>query len=169
MYIIENKDNFSDTEDDEDCLFDDIVVKEELKVDSPKYEEVIVEPDIKIKREVEFECEDNEIEYNSDEMEYKRDISEEYSINKSSFTTHLPNNNNTFVTDHNAMHLLDKLVENYTRKSFSAQNVRCRTRNNPYISPILKEQFFLRSFRCEKCNRHFKSLAYLKSHNSKVH
>ncbi|XP_066156142.1 chromosome partition protein Smc-like isoform X2 [Euwallacea fornicatus] len=71
-----------------------------------------------------------------------------------------------------AVKLLDRLVASYpmnSRKVFSSSNVRCRTRDHPYINPILKNQFLYRSFKCERCNRSFKSQGYLKAHTSKVH
>lgn len=171
LYIIDNKDNFSDSEDEDDCDLEEMIVKQE----SAKFEEVLVEPDIKIKREIEYEESVSPYNFVETEMQCKEECIEESEdfTTQSSFTTDLPNNKSHFC-DQNSMYMLDKFVDSYAhnniiRKSFSSQNVRCRTRNNPYISPILKEQFFLKSFRCEQCNRYFKSLAYLKSHNSKVH
>lgn len=80
-----------------------------------------------------------------------------------------------YSLDHDTSHsveLLDKLVSSYpisSRKVFSPNNVRCRTRNNPYINPLLKDQFQFRSFKCDRCNKYFKSQGYLKAHTSKVH
>ncbi|ERL93157.1 hypothetical protein D910_10454 [Dendroctonus ponderosae] len=44
-----------------------------------------------------------------------------------------------------------------------------RTRNHPYINPMLKNQFLFRNFNCERCNKSFKSQGYLNAHVSKVH
>ncbi|XP_019759472.2 uncharacterized protein LOC109537279 [Dendroctonus ponderosae] len=71
-----------------------------------------------------------------------------------------------------AVLLLDRLVSSYpivSKKVFSPSNVRCRTRNHPYINPMLKNQFLFRNFNCERCNKSFKSQGYLNAHVSKVH
>ncbi|CAH0557602.1 unnamed protein product [Brassicogethes aeneus] len=145
LYIIENKDN-TDSEED---LFD-FSEEDEDENDNKivKFEEMIIEPDIQIKNECLYEEEDCTIEIKEEEEEEEEDISQ------------------------NAMQLLDRLVENYPhghRKTFSSSSVRCRTRNNPYISPMLKQQFLFRNFKCNRCDRYFKSPGYLKAHKTKVH
>ncbi|KAJ8983775.1 hypothetical protein NQ317_000335, partial [Molorchus minor] len=77
------------------------------------------------------------------------------------------------VPSDSSIQLLRSLVGGYhhmphnQRRTFSQSNVRCRTRDNPYINPLLKDQFLHRCFKCEKCNRYFKSPGYLKAHYSK--
>ncbi|CAG9771900.1 unnamed protein product [Ceutorhynchus assimilis] len=144
LYVIENRQEFEYYSDD-DCSYED-----------EQFEHVTVEPDIKIKSEIDSSEEDQcPLDYleTSFEVKQERLSPEPVSINSS-------------------VKLLDRLVSSYpigARKVFSQNNVRCRTREQPYINPMLKNQFLYRSFRCERCNRYFKSQGYLKAHNSKVH
>lgn len=67
--------------------------------------------------------------------------------------------------------LLGQFVSQFThhsRKTLSPNSIRCRTRGNPYINPQLQKQFQLRSFRCNTCNRRFKSPGYLNAHIVKL-
>ncbi|KAJ8931959.1 hypothetical protein NQ314_015078 [Rhamnusium bicolor] len=162
--------------------------EEDTKENIVKFEEVIVEPDIKIKTEMEFEDE-GECMYSFDEsyieVECKKEMEEQDRRIEASANHHcsmlpipMPSNYSEYMrsfghigTSNTSMQLLDNLVGSYQsqRRTFSQSNVRCRTRENPYINPTLKDQFLYRSFKCEKCNRYFKSPGYLKAHYSKVH
>lgn len=177
LYIIENKDNlYESCDSDEEDFFNPPAEEEDTKENLVKFEEVIVEPDIKIKTEMDFE-EDGEclydpyinVECKKEEEQnsmnhYYPTISRSLSDGFSGFTRSYPTNS--------SIQLLDNLVGGYhqnQRRTFSQSNFRCRTRDNPYINPTLKNQFLYRSFKCEKCNRYFKSPGYLKAHYSKVH
>lgn len=175
LYIIENKDNlYESCDSDEEDLFNTPEEEEDTKETIVKFEEVIVEPDIKIKTEMEFEEEGEciyepyeckkEIEKHDSTSHYISTISRSVSASFSGFSRSFPSDS--------SIQLLDNLVGGYhqnQRRTFSQNNVRCRTRDNPYINPMLKNQFLYRSFKCEKCNRYFKSPGYLKAHYSKVH
>ncbi|XP_060517521.1 uncharacterized protein LOC132696611 isoform X2 [Cylas formicarius] len=137
-----------------------------------KFEEVIIEPDIKIKCEL-SDCESQETQYACDYVEtmYEEDVkikTEEPDLSVSHYNSGQEDRGR--VTS-GSVNLLDKLVSSYPycKKVFSRSNVRCRTRNHPYINPTLKDQFLFQCFKCDKCNRYFKSQGYLKAHSSKVH
>lgn len=158
LYIIENK----DAESDDDDLFDDYNEEDEFKFDPANIKQEI--PDCE--NDSCTESTDGEIDnkFVEPEIEIKEEEST-FSFLKDC-TDHKNNNSQ------NAMQLLDQLVNNYStgqRKSFSPTSVRCRTRNNPYISPSLKQQFLYRNFKCNRCDRYFKSPGYLKAHKTKVH
>lgn len=213
MYILENENN------------NEIV--------SVKVEELIIEPDIKIKREYDFECEDEEnfestYDYSSSLVEvcydsdtnvkikeepvhlhdpYKlltntipKSLSQTNFIGQNQFlaeiipivpssstSSNLPFNNNisekyktlrsVLNTPLNLNHgppptqLLDQFVARFapnTKCSMSRHSIRCRTKGNPYINPQLQKQFQLRSFKCNTCNRRFKSPGYLNAHIVKL-
>ncbi|XP_056631294.1 uncharacterized protein LOC130441582 [Diorhabda sublineata] len=205
LYIIENKDNLCDSADSEDEEYVNIThqeetwhskisnkifkdcdemldeamhqnVKEETKENIVKFEEVIVEPDIKIKTEMEYE--EGECQLNDSLLDSKLQIKEESESNEycSNYTSSMNYNSDYTSTPPlaleklNSMMSLNNFVGNYQHKrNFSPNNVRCRTRDNPYINPLLKQQFLYRSFKCDKCSRYFKSPGYLKAHHSKVH
>lgn len=183
LYIIENKDNLSDSGDSENEFYD---TPDEDEVDTTesivKFEEVIVEPDVKIKTELEYEEEGsfspykyygeygdfNENEANIKmEEEGPEDSKDKISLNSVS----IPHCSDPYgMSTSNSMQILNNFVGSYThRRSFSSYNVRCRTRDNPYINPLLREQFLYRSFKCHKCSRYFKSQGYLKAHYTKIH
>lgn len=46
---------------------------------------------------------------------------------------------------------------------------RSKNINDSYINPKLQKQFFNCNFKCNACNRRFKTYGYLKAHTSKVH
>lgn len=176
LYIIENKDNLHDSCDSEDDLFDSLSEEEpDTKEGILKFEEVIVEPDLKIKTELDFEDE-GEYAPNAYYGEYGDHISvkkgEDYVKNIQHIKTDIPAEpcrQNESLTS-NSMQILNNFVGNYSHKRmFYSSNVRCRTRENPYINPMLKEQFLYRSFKCDKCSRYFKSHGYLKAHYTKIH
>lgn len=214
LYIIENKDNLCDSADSEDEEYFNIVYQEEIchskinnkilrecdemfnkalnqndeeetKENIVKFEEVIVEPDIKIKTEMEFEEGECPIDDSYlDPSDCKLDIKEESESTEYCSNYVYPssmNYNSDYNSDYtsttplaleklNSMMSLNNFVGNYQHKrNFSPNNVRCRTRDNPYINPLLKQQFLYRSFKCDKCSRYFKSPGYLKAHHSKVH
>lgn len=186
-----------------------------------KIEEVIVEPDIKVKKECDGDSVDSEDCENSDMFEYssnfvevcyddedvnetkiKIEAAEENNcIPEASFIGQnkllaeiipiAPNNNNKLdLTLNNkyktlcsvlnsplndttppATELLGQFVArfaNQSRKTISPHSIRCRTRGNPYINPYLQKQFQLRSFKCNTCNRRFKSPGYLNAHIVKL-
>ncbi|KAJ8960893.1 hypothetical protein NQ318_020192 [Aromia moschata] len=180
LYIIENKDNLYDSGDSED---EGLFLRSRRK---GRLRRKRVEPDIKIKTELEYE--DEEFTYTDEEpheVECKREI-EEHNIEEPSLSHHCvslptpaPASYSEYMRSfghlapaHSPVQLLDNLVGGYhpsQRRTFSQTNVRCRTRDNPYINPLLKNQFLYRCFKCEKCNRYFKSPGYLKAHYSKVH
>lgn len=186
-----------------------------------KIEEVIVEPDMKVKKEFDFESEDYE---NGDMFEYSANFVEacyDEDENETRIKSEASHENNcipeaTFVgqnkllaeiipiVSHNtinnnkldnvalgskyktlcsvlnsplsdshppATELLGQFVArfaNQSRKSISPHSIRCRTRGNPYINPHLQKQFQLRSFKCNTCNRRFKSPGYLNAHIVKL-
>lgn len=182
LYIIENKDNLYDSGDSEDDLFDSPDEDEpHLKEDIVKFEEVIVEPDLKIKTEMDYE-EDGECtpygyygEYGDnydDKAVVKMEESPEV-IKNSEKLNCLPQQYHHDLfgsSSSNSMQILNNFVGSYGhRRTFFSNNVRCRTRDNPYINPLLKEQFLYRSFKCHKCSRYFKSQGYLKAHYTKIH
>lgn len=182
LYIIENKDNFDDSGDSEDDLFDSPDEEESNpKQDVLKFEEVIVEPDLKIKTEIDFEEEGECASY-----EYYGEYGNHMShgavvkMEEEHSETEVLKFSNSFTNQHshqsfgtspsNSMQILNNFVGSYVhRRTFFANNVRCRTRDNPYINPLLKEQFLYRSFKCDKCSRYFKSQGYLKAHYTKIH
>lgn len=178
LYIIENRDNLDDSENSEDDLFDTINEDEsDSKEGIVKFEEVIVEPDLKIKTEIDFEEEGEctPYEYYGEygdpiDVKMEEDFLEE--IKRSKTSHFIPNQHchEPFGTSSNSMQILNNFVGSYSHKrTFFSNNVRCRTRDNPYINPLLKEQFLYRSFKCDKCSRYFKSQGYLKAHYTKIH
>jgi hypothetical protein len=166
LYIIENKDSLSESDDDDDMF--DSYIPEPGEV---KCEEVVVEPDIKIKTEFDYDdCETAfscnyyvETSYSDTECKKENFEAEDNPIKQEPAEYQ--------EQPHNSVQMLDKLVGNLgqQRRAFSHHSVRCRTRGNPYINPKLKQQFQFKSFQCEKCNRYFKSPGYLKAHVSKIH
>ncbi|XP_050309706.1 uncharacterized protein LOC126745762 isoform X2 [Anthonomus grandis grandis] len=196
LYVIENRhkfecdslfgseddDNLSEYDSEED---QDIVIKEE------RFEHVLIEPDIKVKKELSDSEDEDEpgnpldyLETTIEEVNVKKEESlsdsEEAKLqaNQSLSSYHgstRPADHDLLslgVTSSPSVKLLDRLVSTYplgSRKIFSPSNARCRTRDMPYINPTLKNQFLYRSFKCERCNRYFKSQGYLKAHTSKVH
>lgn len=151
LYIIEDE-NYLD---DEDEMFN--IVPDEIT--ELKFEEVIVEPDIRIKTEiidgVESPCDeiyDNVIIKTESPETFDQDCLENVQ-----YHTEVP-----FIEN---LNYLNKLYH----RTYSHNNVRCRTRENPYINPYLKKQFMFRSFQCIKCPRYFKTPGYLKAHCAKVH
>ncbi|KAG5878958.1 hypothetical protein JTB14_032174 [Gonioctena quinquepunctata] len=179
LYIIEHKDNLYDSGDSEDEYFNFETCEEEQssKKCVVKFEEVIVEPDIKIKTEMEFEDENYDQQYFDDTFKCKQEIKEEseneYSnVNSSEESPSASFNDyiSKVSSSSDSIQFLNDFVGAYPhRRTFSPGNVRCRTRDNPYINPLLKQQFLYRSFKCDKCSRYFKSPGYLKAHYSKVH
>lgn len=169
LYIIENKDTLSESDDDDDMF--DSYVSEPGQVEV-KSEEVVVEPDIKIKTEYDYDdCDTNfscnyyvETSYSDTEIKKENFEVEDNPIKQEpeDYDEEEP---------HNSVQMLDKLVGTLgqQRRAFSHHSVRCRTRGNPYINPKLKQQFQFKSFQCDKCNRYFKSPGYLKAHISKIH
>lgn len=167
LYIIENKDNLSESDDDDD-MFDTYIPEPGEEV---KSEEVVVEPDIKIKTEYDYD--ENETNFSCNYY-----VETSYSDNECKKENFEVEDNPIIKQEpvdydeepHNSVQMLDKLVGNLgQRRAFSPHSVRCRTRGNPYINPKLKQQFLFKSFQCEKCNRYFKSPGYLKAHVSKIH
>lgn len=233
-------DSGSLTYDSEEEELIDILEHENInEIVSVKVEELIIEPDIKIKKEYDFECEDEEnfestYDYSSSLVEvcYDSDTNVrikqepehdhyELSSNKilknsletnfighnkflaeiipivpsSSTSSNSPfahiNNNisesslsekyktlcSVLNTPLNLNHgppptqLLDQFVARFspnTKCSMSRHSIRCRTKGNPYINPQLQKQFQLRSFKCNTCNRRFKSPGYLNAHIVKL-
>ena len=169
LYIIENKDNLSESDDDDD-MFDSYIP--EPGDGEVKSEEVVVEPDIKIKTEYDYD--DGEpnfscnyyVETSYSDTECKK---ENFEVEENPIIKQEPLEYDE--EPQNSVEMLDKLVGNLgqQRRAFSHHSVRCRTRGNPYINPKLKQQFLYKSFQCEKCNRYFKSPGYLKAHVSKIH
>lgn len=183
LYLIENKDNLDDSGDSEDDLFDIPSDKESDITDHiVKFEEVIVEPDLKIKSEIDFENEDEGectgygYEYydeHSDQMPEKIKMEVDHHLEDTKEFSKISSEHyhETFGTSSsNSMQILNDFVGSYVhRRTFYSNNIRCRTRENPYINPLLKEQFLYRSFKCDKCSRYFKSQGYLKAHYTKIH
>ncbi|KAJ8921043.1 hypothetical protein NQ315_015839 [Exocentrus adspersus] len=180
LYIIENRNNLDDNFDsDEENFFSSPEEEEDTKENILKFEEVIIEPDIKIKTEPEYEDEEGSVYEPYVSIECKKEVEEKDPTSHYYSTTNascpVPGSFNGFPRGYPAtssIQLLDSMVGGYhenQRRTFSQSNVRCRTRDNPYINPMLKNQFLYRSFKCEKCNRYFKSQGYLKAHFSKVH
>lgn len=166
LYIIENRDNLSESDDDDDMFHTN--PEPEITI---KCEELIVEPDIKIKTEIDFEdCEPYSCNYyvetSYSDTECKKENMEMYPVKEEPVDYYEQE-------PQNSVQMLDRLVGDLgsgsLNKTFSRHSVRCRTRGNPYINPKLKQQFQLKSFQCEKCCRYFKSPGYLKAHMSKVH
>lgn len=54
------------------------------------------------------------------------------------------------------------------QRTISPSSMKCRTRGNPFINPQLKKQFQQRNFRCNTCQRRFKSPGYLNAHCSRL-
>ncbi|EFA04192.1 hypothetical protein TcasGA2_TC014441 [Tribolium castaneum] len=168
LYIIENKDNLSESDDDDDMFDSYIPEPGEPEV---KSEEVVVEPDIKIKTEYDYDDSETnfscnyyvETSYSDSEIKKENFEVEDHPIKQEP----LDYNNEP----QNSVQMLDKLVGDLgqQRRAFSHHSVRCRTRGNPYINPKLKQQFQFKSFQCDKCSRYFKSPGYLKAHIAKIH
>lgn len=175
LYIIENKDNLCESGDSEDEDFFNNKLEDESKENIVKFEEVIIEPDIKIKTEFEYEEGECSLDYTEniqckEEIKEEQDRHEHFSNSSSLNYSEYPEEPSLTIEKVSSMVSLNNFVGNYQHKrTFSSSNVRCRTRENPYINPLLKQQFLYRSFRCEQCNRYFKSPGYLKAHYSKVH
>lgn len=179
LYIIENKDTLDESEDSEEDLFDSPDEEEfDKKEEILKFEEVIVEPDLKIKTEIEFEDEGEctSYSYYGEQIGDKNVVKMEDNLENNKISE-VPK---IFTSEHcyelfepssnNSMQILNNFVGSYShRRTFFSNNVRCRTRDNPYINPLLKEQFLYRSFKCDKCSRYFKSQGYLKAHYTKIH
>lgn len=178
LYIIENKDSLDDSGESEDDLFDD-PNEVESEVTNVKFEEVIVEPDLKIKTEIDFEEEGECASYEyygeygdqiPDETIVKMEEDHQEDAEVSNFSFMNQHHNEFGTSSSNSMQILNNFVGSYVHKrTFFSNNVRCRTRDNPYINPMLKEQFLYRSFKCDKCSRYFKSQGYLKAHYTKIH
>ncbi|XP_030754551.1 uncharacterized protein LOC115881273 [Sitophilus oryzae] len=224
LHVIQNRDkyeNISAFSTDDESETSDSEANNGIEKEHTHFEEVIVEPDIKIKSELEFDDDEEEDKCPLDYLETSFEEEEEMKIKKEDCQSDqeteslskkmdhysTPHHSNYYhspgiknkILFHRSPHtfdlntvdlqlgepnfslsqdsshsvkLLDRLVSSYplsSRKIFSPNNVRCRTRNNPYINPLLKDQFLFRSFKCELCNRYFKSQGYLKAHTSKVH
>lgn len=195
-----------------------------------KVEEVVIEPDIKIKQECDLESEDYEIsdmyDYSSNFVEvcYDDDVSMKIknengveTPNNTEKNNFIPQAQSTYIGQNKllaeiipiapshssvinnnklennvlgskyktlcsvlnsplsdsppATELLGQFVARFasqSRKSLSPTSIRCRTRGNPYINPHLQRQFQLRSFKCNTCNRRFKSPGYLNAHIVKL-
>lgn len=179
LYIIENKDNFYDSGDSEDEFFNTPPDESDSEENLVKFEEVIIEPDVRIKTEMDYEEEDEATSF-SYHGDYEDNIETRNQVKKEAFDNYLSEKSSTSFPSHSvcedlgmsssSMQILKNFVGSYSHKrTFSPHNARCRTRDNPYINPLLKEQFLYRSFKCHKCSRYFKSPGYLKAHNSKVH
>lgn len=237
LYVIENE-VLTDSEEEEMLASLEINGDSLIEGDSEcvnrqiKIEEVVVEPDIKIKKEYEFGSEDYEsgdiYDYSSNFVEacydndsgnakIKNEIDQKplkSSSNQNALIPHstfvgenkllaeiipiVPHSatrstiNNNKIGDSSlgnkyktlcsvlnsplndsppATELLGQFVArfaNQSRKSLSPSSIRCRTRGNPYINPHLQKQFQLRSFKCNTCNRRFKSPGYLNAHIVKL-
>ncbi|XP_045471217.1 uncharacterized protein LOC123678286 [Harmonia axyridis] len=158
LYIIENS-NYLDEEDE---MLD--TVPEEIK--EIPFEEVVIEPDIKVKTEMFEDYEDNEnFKSPCNEKEEKVQIKNENveMVDHDSLNNIVCDNEFPFIEDLGYLNQLD------CHRKFSQNSIRCRTRGNPYINPHLKKQFMLRSFQCKECPRYFKTPGYLKAHRAKVH
>lgn len=228
LYVIENE-VLTDSE-EEETLASLAINSDNNECDERfKIEEVIIEPDLKIKKELDFESENGDMyEYSSNFVEvcYDEDDQvakiksdspdstiENHSIPHNNFVgqnkllaeiipiiphninscfSSINNNNNNkfdsiglankyktlcsvlnspFTDSPPATELLGQFVASFTnqsRKSLSPHSIRCRTRGNPYINPHLQKQFQLRSFKCNTCNRRFKSPGYLNAHIVKL-
>ncbi|XP_022902219.1 uncharacterized protein [Onthophagus taurus] len=152
-----------------------------------KFEEVIIEPDINIKKEIYDDEYDNDYEYNypttSDHIKIEN-IKTEGDIHTLSHPylghTDCDQSNPGSSSNNQCYSPLDQqnqssleLLKEFTVKfkkhrGFSPQNYRCRTRNHPFISPQLKNQFLHQDFSCNVCKRRFKSHGYLHAHRSKM-
>ncbi|KAK9869378.1 hypothetical protein WA026_003135 [Henosepilachna vigintioctopunctata] len=161
LFIIENNSYLN-----EDEMFDSC--PEELDREIP-FEEVVIEPDIRIKTELLDEEEINRhIECDKRENDrinnifVKHENLDEYCDQR--FESSLSHTENDLLSTN-----LSYSTQFNAQKMFPRNSVRCRTRGNPYINPQLKKQFMLRSFQCKKCPRYFKTPGYLKAHTAKVH
>lgn len=241
LYVIENE-VLTDSEEEEMLASLEVGGENYEESDSEwnvnkqiKIEEVVVEPDVKIKQEYEFESEDYdngdmydyssnfvEVCYDDENSDVKIKTEAPDSTNQNNFisqsqstyigqnkllaeiipiaprsttvnnvSSHSTLNNNKLETSSlcskyktlcsvlnsplndtpPATELLGQFVARFasqSRKSLSPNSIRCRTRGNPYINPHLQRQFQLRSFKCNTCNRRFKSPGYLNAHIVKL-
>lgn len=241
LYVIENE-VLTDSEEEEMLASLEVSDENFKKSDSECYvnkqikiEEVVIEPDVKIKQEYEFDSEDYdngdiydyssnfvEVCYDDENSDVKIKTEPPDSINQNNFSpqsqsTYIGQNKllaeiipiapNSITTNNVSSHsslnnnkiessslcnkyktlcsvlnsplndtppateLLGQFVARFTsqsRKSLSPNSIRCRTRGNPYINPHLQRQFQLRSFKCNTCNRRFKSPGYLNAHIVKL-
>ncbi|KAL3282332.1 hypothetical protein HHI36_005519 [Cryptolaemus montrouzieri] len=149
-------------------MFD--IYPEEIKKEIP-FEEVVVEPDIRVKTELfeneeeldeNFNCDTADDELHHSELMRDENINE--SIDQINYK-----NISSYSENYKLFPNLNILMQSDSQRSFPRNSVRCRTRGNPYINPQLKKQFMLRSFQCKKCPRYFKTPGYLKAHCAKVH
>lgn len=225
LYVLEKEDYTEDSEEEEMAQ-----ILENSDVLCSKFEEVIIEPDVEIKQECDFEYEDEEnyepmYDYSSSFVEACYDSDSNIKIkeeppdqmnlkqlkpfttfvghnkflaeiipimpNSSSLQPNLSKTNSVNNSDHLSdkyktlcsvlntpikegpapTELLGQFVSQFahhSRKTLSPNSIRCRTRGNPYINPQLQKQFQLRSFRCNTCNRRFKSPGYLNAHIVKL-
>lgn len=220
LSVLDNVD-LSDSEEEE--LLHILDKENNNELPAMKFEEVIIEPDIKIKTESDIEDENIDFgyDYSSNFVEACYDDDEEGVIKKEPPDTESPGET-TFVA-HNKLlaeiipiipsssainlsrpkisviseasicnkyktlcsvlntpttnssppvtELLSAMVARYSdnsKRTLSPNSVRCRTRGNPYINPHLRKQFQFRSFKCNTCNRRFKSPGYLNAHIVKL-
>lgn len=75
--------------------------------------------------------------------------------------------NQVFQQNKSELSLLSDLTQKVNTTYFPRK--RNKTFGESYINPKLQKQFLMCNFRCNTCNRRFKSYGYLKAHNSKVH
>lgn len=163
--------------------------KEDLLLKPVKFEEVIVEPDINIKKEIitddindenmEFEvsypCTSAESQIKLEQIVIKAEPGE------SAISSNIPSRSNAEIyptlceslgrQNQSSLNLLQEFTEsNFNRQSKLGGCVVPRTRKGKYqlINPQLKKQFLQQDFKCSVCNRRFKSQGYLQAHCSKM-
>ncbi|KAF5269142.1 hypothetical protein FQR65_LT02442 [Abscondita terminalis] len=159
---------------DEEGMFDECIDEEpEIRV---KEEIIILDSNLQIKSELIDESDDN-YQYSSTYVQACYDnnndaIKEEFcgdkgNINEYAATSQLQQRYSEpdFIDPD---HIGNILISNYKKyRTLSHNSAKCRTRDNPFISPHLQKQFLTRNFKCTTCNRRFKSPGYLKAHCSR--
>lgn len=170
-----------ESSDDDDMFnaFDEEEDKRLWSKETKNFEELIIEPDIKIKTEF-----TDESDYDYLPTEFVQTCYDEDAVSKQSefvdFETYLTKSqsvperqevvstiNNNRLMGPSSLDLLQQFTSR-KGKTISPNSLKCRTRGQPFINPQLMEQFKKRSFKCKMCNRSFKSPGYLHSHCTKM-
>lgn len=168
--ILHVRDNLDSDSSDDELMFEEcnecVNIKQEI---------VIVEPDLNFKKELFYE-EEEEYEHTSDHDNENQEEPENLSFE----STTQPETNKMLSLPYPIVkpnYFQFNILREYSEvpmynfrkhRTLSPNSVKCRTRGNPFINPLLKNQFQMRNFKCSICNRRFKSPGYLKAHCSKL-
>jgi len=173
LRVINDKDDSED-----DGMLDDFDVEEDMKLwgiktikeEQQEYEEILP-CDL-----VQTCFEDNNVELQHPTQDHVNYVNAVNSMNSVTFDSYFRQPHMSAAAS-SSLDMLKRLAgdgssgnlsKNYGKPPISRNSLKCRTRNHPFINPKLMEQFRRRSFRCDTCNRCFKSPGYLQSHCTKM-